>query len=133
MSNEDKFLDLGRSPAESAVHRLLCKLGKLLPETADDVKRAEAELVGEPVEVPAELMDPDVVFDGSISVSLPASRASSPAVADAEMLEGFSAAARAGRGLSSEVKEKMEQDWERARREGESEDGSVGPSDRGAS
>lgn len=122
MSNEDKNLDLGRSPADSTVHRLLRKLGSLIPETADDVKHAEAEVEHDPVELPAALMNPDHVFEGSMSLSLPRS-SSSRVVADAEVIEGFSAAARDGRGLSPELKTQLEQDWEQARRKREAEDG----------
>lgn len=133
MSNEDKSLDLGRSPADSSTHRLLRNLGKLIPETADDVRRAEEELAEEPCELPEALKDADRVFEGSLpSYGLDAS-STPPSEPDADVLSGFSAAAREGRGLTPEVKEQMRRDWNEARRTREEEDGDHGSGDRGTS
>ena len=131
MSKQQADQVFGRSPAESLTHRLLRKLGNLIPETVDDVRRAEGDLAEIYSDLPESLKDPDKVFEGSLTVSLPEVHVHPPQ--NEEVLRGFSAAARDGRGLTSEVTERMERDWAEARRNHEDEDDDNGQGDRGAS
>lgn len=103
------------SPDESVMHRLLRKLAKLIPETAEDVACAEEVLGHDSVALPDVLLDASAVFEGSLP-SLPSrlARSFEPRV-DPDVLGGFAAAAREGGAISPEVEEKMRRDWDSAR------------------
>ena len=121
MSGEKNEHTLDPSPDEGMVQRLLRKLGKLIPETAEDVACAE-EIIGcEPVALPEELLDPSAVFGGSLQVSpSKLSRRSEPSI-DPQVLGGFAAAAREGGVISPEIEEKMRRDWESVRKHQDNE------------
>lgn len=109
MNNHNDDLDLGDSPVDRAVHRLLRRSGELLPETADDVAASEASLRREPL--PFRLCDPDSVFSRKMKFSLPPAAPPATTV-DRSVVDGFSAAARGGSGISEDLEKKLSADWD---------------------
>ena len=123
MSNEKNKNGLDQSLDEAKVHRLLRKLGKLIPVTAEEVACAEEILRCEPVALPEVLLDPSAVFEGSLQIIHPKlSRKSEPRI-DPEVLGGFAAAAREGGVITPEVEERMKRDWSSAMENQDNESG----------
>lgn len=111
MNNYNDDLDLGSSPVERVVHRLLRRHGELLPETADDVAASEASLKREPL--PPGLRDPNSVFSRKVKFSLPPTAPPATGV-NLGVVEGFRAAARGGAGISEDLEKKLSADWDAA-------------------
>jgi hypothetical protein len=108
-NHNDDDLDLGSSPVERVVHRLLRRHGELLPETAEDVAASEASLKREAL--PPGLRDPSSVFTRKVKFSLPPAAPPATGV-DLGVVEGFRAAARGGSGISEDLEKKLSADWD---------------------
>jgi hypothetical protein len=57
--------DSGDQDFEDTLSRMMRSCGWLLPKSPDDLRRAEAELAADPVELPASLRDPFRVLYGA--------------------------------------------------------------------
>ena len=93
---------------ERAVFDAMRHVGWILPQSADDVLRAERELAEHPVSLPAELANPYAILDRP---DRPIPVASGmEALRDAATEQNLSQAAREGGEIPPEVKEQMDRD-----------------------
>ncbi len=104
------------------VYDALHSLGWIVPQTAADVLRAEAELAEAPPDLPAELQDAQAVLEGARPRGGAARPLAFPPNADVD--NTLARAAREGGQISPEVEEAMRRDRQAAKRE--AEDGSEG-------
>ncbi|MBA7614364.1 hypothetical protein ES703_21628 [subsurface metagenome] len=111
--NKDKT-QTSQGDFERAVFEAMRRGGWILPQTAEEVRRAEEELAANPVELPSGLADPYAVLDQPhrrirLGGKLEVGRDS--------ILENLAQAAREGEGIPLEVKEQMRKDREAAENE----------------
>jgi hypothetical protein len=83
----EKDQEFGDEEFEGALYRAMRSCGWLLPKSPDDLRRAEAELAANPVELPATLRDPVRILYGAEtggseqnSITAPPSAAPGPGV-----------------------------------------------------
>jgi hypothetical protein len=103
--------DLTDNDAERLIYEAFCAQGAFVPQTPEEVARAEAEFDEDSVELPASLRDPLAILKGK-----PAPRSvprPSPYV-DQSAVENLACAARNGGEIPPDVEKKMDQDEEAA-------------------
>jgi hypothetical protein len=112
--NKDKA-QTSQGDFERAVFEAMRRGGWILPQTVEEVRRAEEELAANPVELPPGLADPYAVLDqphrrirlgGQLEVGR-----------DSILEQNLAQAAREGEGIPPEVKEQMRKDREAAENE----------------
>jgi hypothetical protein len=100
---------------ERALYDALRCSGWLIPQTVEDVRRAEAELAAHHVILPSSLRDPAAVFDGG--ASSPQEDFTIPLVSDVNAEEYLARAAREGGDIPAEIEERMRLDRDAAESE----------------
>lgn len=97
---------------EAEVFDAIRALGWAIPENEEEVKRAEAELAQEPVDVPDALRNADAVWNRVGHQE--AGRQPSAFACNRVVLENLARAAREGGALTPEVEAQMRRDREQA-------------------
>ena len=98
------------------------KEGRVLPQTIEDVKKAEEDGVEVDFsDLPPSLQNPKAVFERRGKFELRLKPLEEPLIEEDEQV--FRRAARLGQELTPEIKAKMEQDRAKAEREAKSENG----------
>jgi hypothetical protein len=100
---------------ELQVYEAFLARGWIIPQTEAEVSRAEAEMVGECDELPAELRDPYAVLSRALETG--AKVLALHPVDDEEMPKQLARAAREGKDIPPEIEERMRHDREAAERE----------------
>ena len=101
---------------EARVHEALRADGLMVPRTEDEVRRAEAELARDPVELPEALKEPPEIgapADAGGGHALEPTRLRGPA----RIYDDMARAAREGRSIPAEIEEVLRRDREAAERE----------------
>ena len=111
--------------ADAAVEKLLYehyrRTGKIIPQTPDEVARAEAEDQVSPTKLPERLRNPDLFGQAPCKTGSRPLRF--PSVGANPAVENLARAAREGGTISPEVEARMERDRAEAEREADKEDG----------
>jgi hypothetical protein len=116
-NNKEPMSDEGgnHDQLEEHMHEAMKGLGWVLPRSLDDVAQVEAELDAEGCELPPALRDPFAVLERK--------RADSPKAhfvpANEDTEECLAQAAREGKTISPEIRQKMQADRERVERKKE--------------
>ena len=111
------------------VSRSLADLGWLVPQTEDDVARAEAALADDPPELPDTLEDPAAVFDGPDPTGAAPERiAQFPDNSDTDA--GLARAAREAGRITGEIEDAMRRDRQAAQKDLDQDDQPDGPDSR---
>ena len=98
---------------ERLAYEAMQSLGWLIPQTAEDVARAEKALADEPIALPEGLKNPYAILD-----TPPKERTSLPCSAgENDAAEQLARVAREGGTIAPKVEERMRQDREQAERE----------------
>ena len=108
--------ELSDDDVDRLVYEALCREGKFVPQSPDEVAAAEAAIDETKVELPALLRDPLAILKRkgpTRSVLRP------PPPVDVSAVENMSCAARNGGEISSEVEKVMDEDEEAAGQEPE--------------
>ncbi len=97
---------------EALLYLALLRDGRLIPRTPEEVALVVEQMVGQPVQLPPELLDPEAVLTGvMIPRSLPA-----PSAVNPDIIHQLACAARNGGDIPSEVRQQMERDRDEAER-----------------
>ncbi|GEM_PF-1842326 len=108
---------------DEAVARLVYEYyrrsGKIIPQTPDDVARAEANDAKNPVTLPPRLQNPDLFCDAPCGA--PSKPLQFPPAELGPSAENLARAAREGGTISPEAEARMEQDRARAERQADEE------------
>ena len=94
---------------ECVVYEALKCLGWAVPDSADDVRRAEAELSESPTPMPESLQDAAAVFEGKAAGGM-ANVSLTALGPDAQVEENLAQAAREGGKIPPEIEEQMRRD-----------------------
>jgi hypothetical protein len=101
--------ELSEQEAEQVVYEALRLCGAFLPQTVDEVARAEAEVDEHSVELPPKLRDPFALLErmqkGATGLPFPRNRA-----VDSEAVENLAFAAKNGSDIPPEVLSRMDED-----------------------
>lgn len=97
---------------ERQVYEAFITRGWIFPQTEGDVSRAEAEMAGRKIELPASLRDPYALLSRSSATR--ASVVSLQPAQNDETPELLARAARAGKDIPEDIEERMRQDREAA-------------------
>ncbi|HUU59057.1 MAG TPA: hypothetical protein VMZ50_05905 [Phycisphaerae bacterium] len=102
------------------VHEAMKLMGWTVPESEDDVRRAEQELPASAAPLPGALADPKAVFDGKAACGF-ADLKTPSFPPDAAGEDHLARAAREGGPIPPEIEERMRRDREQAERESDRE------------
>ena len=108
--------ELSDDDADRLVYEALCREGKFVPQSPEEVAAAEAAIDEPVVELPASLRDPLSILK---SKSQTRSVLRPPSPIDVSAVENMSCAARNGGEISPEVEKVMDEDEEAAGQEPE--------------
>jgi hypothetical protein len=116
--NAPQKAELSDDEIDRLVYEAMCRAGKFVPQTPEEVAEVEAKLNESAVELPASLRDPLAI--------LKAKRPSrsvlrQPPQVDVSAIENMSCAARNGGEISPEVEKVMDEDEQTADRESEND------------
>lgn len=114
-THKDEDSSMEFDDLELQVYEAFLARGWIIPQTEAEVSRAEAEMMEECEELPAELRDPYAVL-GRASETRAKVLALQP-VDDDETPKQLARAAREGKDIPPEIEERMRHDWEAAERE----------------
>lgn len=104
------------SDFEGAVFDAMRRAGWILPQTVEDVLRAEQELDQSAVQLPSRLADPYAILDGPSRALRLGGRSGAPD--DQSVEENLAQAAREGGTIPPTVQEQMRKDRDAAEAEG---------------
>ncbi len=110
--------------AEALLYEYYVRTGRIIPQTPEDVARAETEDEGKPVALPAKLRNPDLFGQAPYDTAPHALRA--PITAPSASVQNLARAAREGGTISPKTEEKMERDRAEAERIAKQKDGKSG-------
>jgi hypothetical protein len=115
------MIDDADAQTERLLYEHYCRTGKVIPQTPEDVARAEAEDAKSKVELPARLRNPQLFGAAPCEPSSKPLRF--PAHSTAPIAQNLARAAREGGTIPAEVEARMELDRAKAELDADKDDG----------